>query len=59
VAYVCRKPGDVLQNLYCALGYIAWEIVRAGGIKAPNISTAFPISEQLPSTAKEKKRYEQ
>ena len=49
--------GDIVQNLYCCLDYLAWEMVKAAGMKKPNSFTSFPISEEVPTTDKQIDRY--
>lgn len=48
--------GDAISNLYSALDYLACELVTANGHRPDR--TAFPISERVPTTAKQKARYE-
>jgi hypothetical protein len=49
--------GDILQNLYSSLDYLAWQLVIAGGIVAPGPNTAFPISKHIPISVDDLKRY--
>jgi hypothetical protein len=49
--------GDVIQNLYCSLDYLASKLVTANGRK-PTTKTAFPITENVPTTDKQIARYE-
>lgn len=49
--------GDVIQNLYSALDYLAWQLVIANG-KVPTSKTAFPIAKNIPTTKDEIARYE-
>jgi hypothetical protein len=49
--------GDAIQTLYSALDYLAGELVIANG-KVPTSSTAFPITQAVPSTKKQIERYE-
>jgi hypothetical protein len=50
--------GDVIQNLYSALDYLAWQMVVAAKIKAPSGNTAFPITEVIPTTKDQVARYD-
>ena len=49
--------GDVIQNLYSSLDYLATELVAANG-QNPSTKTAFPIVKNVPFTKEEKARYE-
>jgi hypothetical protein len=49
--------GDVIQNLYCSLDYLASNLVTANG-RVPTTKTAFPITEHVPATEKQIARYE-
>jgi len=51
-----RKPSS--SSTTSPLDYLAWEIVKASGIKSPTSSTAFLIFEQVPTTTKQIERYE-
>jgi hypothetical protein len=45
--------GDVIQNLYSSLDYLAWQLAIN-----PTNTTAFPISQDIPTTPKQIARYE-
>ena len=49
--------GDVFQNLRSALDYLACGLVRANG-KEPTPKTEFPVLEGIPTTAKQKTRFD-
>ncbi len=49
--------GDVIQNLYSSLDYLASKLVIANGNK-PTSKTAFPITKNIPTTKDEVARYE-
>jgi hypothetical protein len=49
--------GDVIQNLYSSLDYLAAKLVIANG-REPTSKTAFPIAKNVPTTKDEIARHE-
>jgi hypothetical protein len=45
--------GDIVHNLHCSLDYLAWDLTNT-----QTISTAFPISDEIPTTTKQIARYD-